>query len=97
MKNIHSFFIVITVLVLASLACGSVQVGVVTPTSEENSINSVDIQEPTSEELISTPEENIQPTEEATNVPTTENIWPETKPGVPDEVTLGPLGWAGSD
>ncbi len=48
MKNIHSFFIVITVLVLASLACGSVEVGIVPPTTKENPINAVDIQEPTS-------------------------------------------------
>jgi hypothetical protein len=93
MENVQHFLKVMIALMLASLACGSVEVGIVTPTSEENLIDSVDIQEPTSEELISTPEENIQLTEEATNVPTTENIWPETKPGVPDEVTLGPLGY----
>lgn len=97
MKNIQHFIIVMIALMLVSLACGSVEVGIVTPTSEKNSINSVDIQEPTSEVLVNTPEENIQPTEEATNVPTTENIWPETKPGVPDEVTLGPLGYGYSD
>jgi len=82
---------------LASLACGSVEVGIVTPTSEENSINSVDIQEPTSEDVIDASEENPQPTQEATNVPTTENIWPETKPGVPEEVTLGPLVYLSPD
>ncbi len=96
MKNIHSFFIVITVLVLASLACGSVEVGVITPTAEDEFINVVDAQEPTSE-VISTPEDNIQPTDEATNEPTTIVTQPETKPGVPDEVTLGPLVYGSSD
>ena len=83
-------------LLLASLACGSVEVGIVTPTTEENSINAVEIQEPTAEVSISTPEDSIQPSEEATNVSATVDTQPETKPGVPDEVTLGPLGYGHS-
>ena len=97
MKNIYTFLIVITVLVLASLACGSVEVGIVTPTTEENLINAIDIQEPTSEVSISTPNENTQPTEEATNEPAPVFTQPETKPGVPDEVTLGPLVYGTPD
>jgi hypothetical protein len=97
MKNVKYFLMVIIALILASLACGSVEVGIVTPTTEENSINVVDIQEPTLEVLISTPEENIQSTDEATNEPATVVTQPETKPGVPDEVTLGPLGYCCSD
>jgi len=97
MKNFRPFFFVMIALILASLACGSVEVGIVKPTTEENSINAIDIQEPTSEVSINTPKENTQPTEEATNEPTTIVTQPETKPGVPDEVTLGPLGYSGSD
>jgi hypothetical protein len=97
MKNIHSFFIVITVLVLASLACGSVEVGIVPPTTKENPINAVDIQEPTSEDVIDASEENPQPTEESTNEPMIDVSQPETKPGVPDEVTLGPLFYGTPD
>jgi len=96
MKNIQPFLIVMIALILASLACGFGEVGIVIPTTEENSINSIDIQEPTSEVSISTPKENTQPTEEATNVPATVVIQPDTKPGVPDEVTLGPLGYGHS-
>jgi len=66
---------------LASLACGSVEVGIVTPTSEENSINSVDIQEPTSEVLVSTPEENIQ---------TTEKVEDEPEYAIPTIAYMGP-------
>jgi len=97
MKNIHSFFIVITVLVLASPACGSVEVGIVPPTTKENPINAVDIQEPTSEDVIDASEENPQPTEESTNEPMIDVSQPETKPGVPDEVTLGPLFYGTPD
>jgi hypothetical protein len=97
MNNVQSFLIVMIALILASTACGSVEVGVTTPTTEENSINAVDVQEPTSEVLTSTPEENIQPTAKATSTPVTIATQPEIKPGVPDEVTLGPLGYCCSD
>ena len=63
MKNVQPFLIGMIALIWASLACGFVEVGGTTPTTEDPSIIVVDIQEPTSEVLISTPEENIQPTE----------------------------------
>jgi len=97
MKNVRPFLFVMIALILASLACGSVEIGIVTPTAEENSINVIDIQEPTSEVSISTPNENTQPTEEATNEPAPVFTQPETKPGVPDEVTLGPLVYGTPD
>ena len=81
MKNVQHFFLVMIALMLASLACGSVEVGIVTPTSEENSINSVDIQEPTSEVLVSTPEENIQ---------TTEKVEDEPEYSIPTMAYMGP-------
>jgi dipeptidyl aminopeptidase/acylaminoacyl peptidase len=68
-KTRKHIFISIITLILASLACGSVEVGIVTPTTEKSSIGVVDIQEPTTEVLTSTPEENIQLTEKVEDEP----------------------------
>ncbi|MCJ7702784.1 MAG: hypothetical protein MUO62_14470 [Anaerolineales bacterium] len=57
------FFIGIAVLILAALACGSVQVGVVTPTSEAEVLNIVDVQGATPEGGLPT-ETVSQPTQE---------------------------------
>ena len=97
MKNVQPLVIVMIALVLASLACGSVEVGIVTPTTEEDSIKVVDIQEPTPEVLISTPEDNIQLTDETTGSSAAVVNQPVTKPGVLDEVTTGPLVYRSSD
>ena len=65
MKNIRSILSVITAFIFASLACGSVAVGVVTPTAEAVLRNSVDTQEPTAEISISVPsEELVSPAEQ---------------------------------
>ena len=96
MKNCHLNLLMILALILASLACGSVEVGIGTPTTEKNSINVIDIQEPISEDGIDALDENLQSTEKSTNEPTMEVSQPNTKPGVPDEVTLGPLGYGHS-
>ena len=66
--KIKQFHIVlwITLLTLVSLACGSLEVGIVTPTSADTLINAEATQEPITEMGISlTPEENVQPTEAA--------------------------------
>ena len=96
MKNIQPFLIMIFALILVSLACGSFEVGIVTPTIEEPSMNAVENQEPTVEVSISASEDNIMPSVEPTNVPETVRPQPETKPSVPDEVTLGTLGYGHS-
>jgi Tol biopolymer transport system component len=56
------------VLILSSLACGTFEVGVVTPTTEDEFINLVDTQEPASE-VVSPTEGTIQPTEEVDDEP----------------------------
>ena len=96
MKNVQPFLIMIIVLLFVSLACGSIEVGIVTPTIEEPSMNAVEIQEPTVEVSTISPEDNIQPSEQPTNVPVIVVPQLETKPGVPDEVTLGTLGYGHS-
>ena len=53
--------LIIIILILASLACGSVEVGIVTPTNENDPVNLLDLQEPTPEVVII---DNSQPTEE---------------------------------
>jgi hypothetical protein len=75
-----SFLIVLTTLAIISLACGSLQVGVVTPTSQENSVNAIDTQEPTPEMGISlTPEESPSTTEDAIDEPREDfsHLWVE--------------------
>lgn len=57
-------FLLILIIILASLACGSLEVGVVTPTSEDELANAVDAQKPTEDAGL--------PTEEIT--PPTENL-----------------------
>jgi len=63
MSRKTDFIIWIMALALISLACGSLEVGVVTPTSEDGLTNAVGSQEPTPEMGISlTPEELTQDT-----------------------------------
>jgi hypothetical protein len=96
MRNFQPFLIMMIALILVSLACGSIEVGIVTPTIEEHSNNAIEIQEPTVEASISSPEDSFQPSEQPTNIPVTAMPQLETKPGVPVEVTLGPLGYGHS-
>jgi len=66
-KNFRSILLVISALIFASLACGSVAVGIVTPTTNDVLVNSVDTQEPTPEMSTSVPSEELsQPTQEPT-------------------------------
>jgi len=65
MKNIRSFLMVMMALILASLACGSVEVGVVTPTSENDLISVLDSEAPTPEVIVvETSEPTAEPQED---------------------------------
>jgi len=61
MSRKNQFIIWFMALTLMSLACGSLEIGIVTPTAEERLIN-VDPQEPTPEMSVSLPTEEISPT-----------------------------------
>ncbi len=71
MKNVLPFLIVMIALILASLACGSVQVGVVTPTLEASMQPTSDAQEPETE-LTVLDDVDSQIVEEPTPEPTEE-------------------------
>lgn len=60
-KKIHWILMVITVLVGVSLACGSVQVGVVTPTAAEQPAQEVAVDNATSEQPIPTVQVKVVP------------------------------------
>jgi len=95
-RNPRPFIFVIIALILASLACGSGEIGGVSPTTEENSNSVVDGQESTAE-VGGTTEGPFQSTDETDDEPATAATQPETRPGVPEEVTLGPLVYGSSD
>ncbi|MBG7609629.1 MAG: hypothetical protein IZT55_02060, partial [Anaerolineae bacterium] len=52
MRNLRTFIVLMTTLITLSLACGTVQVGVVTPTSETDLNDLVQIQDPNSEVVV---------------------------------------------
>ena len=68
MKNIRLILLVVTTLLLVSIACGSFDVGVVSPTVEQGVLPVVQTQEPTSA-VVPTSEEIINPTAEPTAEP----------------------------
>ena len=68
MKNIRFTLLGLTTLILVSIACGSLQVGVVSPTVEQEVLPEVETQEPTSA-VVATSDEIIQPTAEPTAEP----------------------------
>ena len=67
MKNIGSLLMVMVTLILASLACGSLEVGVVTPTSESETLNILGAQE-------TTPEVGLGMPSPETNLPTVHQV-----------------------
>ncbi len=71
----------ITVLILATLACGSVQVGVVTPTLEANMQPINESQEPEPElatpEVVQTPTEIVSTPKPVSKIPTMAFIGPD--------------------
>jgi hypothetical protein len=80
MPNKKFSIIILLSLALISLACGSLQVGVITPTSEEAFINAEDAQDPTSDIGISlTPEESSPPMEDTGDKPAEDSshLWVE--------------------
>jgi len=65
MKNIRTIFFAISTLIVGSLACGTIQVGVVTPTSESDSNDVVQIQDPNPEVvLVNTNQPTSEPEED---------------------------------
>jgi len=80
MKNVQQILIVVIALILASLACGTFEVGIETPTTEESSIIVVDNQEPNSDVVSTIKETN----------PSLDEIEDEPEYTIPTMAYIGP-------
>ena len=96
MKNIQPILMIMIALIMTSLACGTLDFGIESQITDDELSNKFNLQESNLEEFGTT-EETFQSTDETGDEPATVVNQPETKPGVPDEVTLGPLVYGSSD